>query len=138
MALIRLKRSLLLASAVQTPQNGGHLHAVELFLHVLGVVGVVLVVLLGAVGVLLLDFEPFHVVLVHDLLDALVVVQDRQARHLVKVGKVVLKSVATSDELIPSVHQSLALELIVRSIALSSLLRILQCPVRTKTIIKGL
>ena len=72
-----------------------------------------LVVLLRPVRVFLLNLESLHIVLVHDLLDALIVVEDREARHLIEVRQVIVELAGASDEPIARVHESVALHLIV-------------------------
>lgn len=94
--------SLFLARAVQAAQDGRHLRRVLLLVLVFGPLRVLVAVLLRPVPVLLLDSEALDVVAVHDLLDALVVVQDGEAGHLVEVRQVHVVPVATRDEIVPS------------------------------------
>ena len=65
---------LLIIGGVQTPQDGGHLLGVGLFLLELGVLLVCLQVLFRPVSIFLLHRDAFHVIRVHNLLDPLVVV----------------------------------------------------------------
>ena len=67
-------------------------------------------VLLGAIVVLLLDGETFDIVRIHDLLDPLVVVENRQARHLVKLSQVAFIAIASANELVRSVLERVALK----------------------------
>ena len=72
--------------------------------------GVGIRVLLCAIVVLLLDGEAFDIVRVHDLLDALVVIEDRQAWHLVELSQVAVIAVSSANELIRSVLERVALK----------------------------
>ena len=72
--------------------------------------GVGIRVLLCAIVVFLLDSETFDIVRVHDLLDALVVIEDRQAWHLVELSQVAIIAVASANELIRSVLERVALK----------------------------
>ena len=93
--------------------------------------------MLRAIAVFLLDVETFDIVRVHYLLDALVVVQDRQAGHLIEVSKMAVISVTTLDELIASVHQSVSLETCILQCACLSLLMTLLGPVWPLIVVKG-
>ena len=109
-----------------------------LFLLVLGEVRVLLVVVLRPVLVLLFHLEPLHIVLVHDLLDSLVVVQNRQSRHFVEVGQELLKVRVALDEFVASVHQSLALLARVDEGACETRLVRLLAPVEPLAVVEGL
>lgn len=62
-------------------------------------------ILLRPIAVLLLDGGALDVVGVHDLLDALVVVKDRESGHLIEICQVRLIPIATADERITCRHQ---------------------------------
>ena len=66
--------------------------------------------MLRAVPVLLLDRKPFHIVRVHDLLDPLVVVQDRKSRHFVEVFEMRLVAIAAADKGIRRILEGVTLE----------------------------
>ena len=78
--------------------------------------------MLRPIAVLLLDLDPFHIVSVHDLLDALVIVQDGEAWHLIKVAKMAIVAITTADKFVTSVLKSVALEVSIFHRALHPLL----------------
>ena len=64
--------------------------------------------MLRAVTIFLLDGDAFDIVRVHDLLDPPIVVEDRQSGHLIKIGQMLLVSVAALDESIACSHQGVS------------------------------
>ena len=137
-ACIWLQGALLFASSVQAAQNCGHFLRVLLFLFVLGPLRILIRVLLRAVSILLLNSNPLHVVRVHDLLDAPVVVKDRESWHLVKVLQVGLISVASLDEGVPRRLQRVSLHACVLHAPGHPLSVGLLGPVRPLVVIEGL
>ena len=64
--------------------------------------------MLRAVTIFLLDGDAFDIVGVHDLLDPPIVVENRQSGHLIKIGQMLLVSVAALDKSISSGHQGVS------------------------------
>lgn len=108
-----------------------------LLLLVFGPVGVLIGVLLRPIAILLLDREPLHVVRVHDLLDALVVVKDGKSGHLVEVSQVLVIPVPTLDEDVACCLQGCAAHGPVGCSASHPFLLSFFGPVRAHSIVEG-
>ena len=103
------KGSALLLIAIETAKDGRHLLRVLLLFFVLGPLGVLICSLLRPIAILLLNGETFDVVSIHDLLDALVVVQDGEAWHFIEVGQLLVVAVGTLHVEITGVVESVSL-----------------------------
>lgn len=121
---------------VQAPQNRPHLERVLLLLLVFLPLRVLIRILLRPIVVLLLDLEAFDVVGVHDLLDALVVVEDGQTGHLVEIRQMAVIAVTSADELVRCGLERVSLEVRVLHRVLHPLLVRLLRPIWHRTVVE--
>ena len=85
----------------------------------------------------MLDGEALHIISVHDLLDALVVVQNGQARHLVELTQMAVITITATDELVTSGLQRIPLEIGVLQRTLHPLVVRLFGPVGPHVVVEG-
>ncbi len=107
---IRCSQSFLFLFGIQTAQDCRHFLRILLFFLILGPFRVLITILLGPVSVFLLNFETFDIVFVHDLLNTLVIVQNWQSWHLIKVAQVLLVTVTAAYKSVSRILQSVPFE----------------------------